>query len=62
MDHGNRGSWPVVEYALPESNWTIVIKYTYQHSDDDDRKTKGFCDAMEAHNPVGFAKDNEPRV
>ena len=29
MDKGNRGSWPVMEYKLPESDWTAVIKYTY---------------------------------
>ena len=61
MDHGNRGSWPVMEYALPDSDWTVVIKYTYQHSDDDNRKTQVFCDAMEACKAVGFAKDNFER-
>ena len=61
MDHGNRGSWPVVEYTLPESDWTVVIKYTYQHSDDDNSKTKRFCDAMDTHEPLGFAKDNHER-
>ena len=58
MDHGNRGSWPVMEYAIPDSDWTVVIKYTYQHSDEDNKKCQGFEDAMKAHKPVGFAKDD----
>lgn len=58
MDKGNRGSWPVMEYKLPESDWTVVIKYTYQHSEADRTKTKAFCDAMDEYKPIGFSQDD----
>ena len=46
MNHGNIGSWPVMEFDLPRKGMTVVIKYTYQHSEDDETKTERFMDAM----------------
>ena len=32
---GTRGTWLAMEYKLPESDWTIVIKYAYEKSEED---------------------------
>ena len=56
MDHGNIGSWPVMQFLVAKVKMLVVIKYTYQYSDADKDKTERFCDAMLAYDPVDVIK------
>lgn len=44
-----------MEYLIPESEWTIVIQYTYQHTDDDKARTETFTNAMKTYEAIGSA-------
>ena len=61
MRQGARGKWLAIEYALPESDWKVVIKYTYDKSEEDKESSRQHETAMKNLKPLGhFKKVGEP--
>ena len=48
-----------MEYMLPESDWVVIIQYSYCHDPHCKRMTKEHEDAMDNLDPIGFAKDDK---
>ena len=45
-----------MEYAIPESEWKVVIKYTYEKSDEDKENSAAHAKAMADLKPLGHFK------
>ena len=58
---GKKGSWVAVEYQLPESEWTVVIKYAYEKTDEEKAWSEAHATAMKNLKPLGhFKRTHEP--
>ena len=53
---GTRGTWLAMEYAIPESEWKVVIKYTYEKSEEDKENSAAHATAMANLKPLGHFK------
>ena len=45
-----------MEYAIPESEWRVVIKYVYEKSEEDKKNSAAHAKAMADLKPLGHHK------
>ena len=56
IHQGSRTTWLTMEYAIPESEWKVVIKYTYEKSEEDKENSAAHAKAMADLKPLGHFK------